>query len=84
MPGLQREDGGGLVTPTTSQKVTSLRSVQLGHAPGTLRTTPAVAAGLAEKPWSIAELVDRTKDFSLPVIKKTAIQAITDRVTEGE
>ena len=51
---------------------------------GTLRTTPAVAAGVASQPWSIAELIDRTKDYSPPVIRKTAIEAIIDEVTDEE
>ena len=51
---------------------------------GTLRTTPAVAAGVASQPWSIAELIDRTKDYSLPVVNKTAIERIIDEVTESE
>jgi hypothetical protein len=51
---------------------------------GTLRTTPAVAAGVASQPWSIAELIDRTKDYSLPVINKTALERIIDEVTDEE
>ncbi|MBC7855144.1 MAG: hypothetical protein IAF94_17065 [Pirellulaceae bacterium] len=52
---------------------------------GTLRTTPAVAAGVAEKPWSIAELIDRTKDYSLPPVPpKTAIERIIDDVMDDE
>ena len=51
---------------------------------GTLGTTPAVAAGVASQPWSIAELIDRTKDYSPPVIRKTAIEAIIDEVTDEE
>lgn len=51
---------------------------------GTLGTTPAVAAGVASQPWSIAELIDRTKDYSPPVIKKSAIEAIIDAVTDDE
>jgi hypothetical protein len=30
----------------------------------TLKTTPAVAAGLADAPWSVAELIERTRDYS--------------------
>jgi len=51
---------------------------------GTLRTTPAAAAGVASQPWSIAELIDRTKDYSLPVINKTAIERIIHEVTGEE
>ena len=52
---------------------------------GTLRTTPAVAAGVASQPWSIAELIDRTKDYSLPPVPpKSAIERIIDEVTDDE
>lgn len=50
---------------------------------GTLRTTPAVAAGVAAEPWTIAELIDRTKDYSPPPVPpKSAIERIIDDVTD--
>jgi transposase-like protein/IS1 family transposase len=33
---------------------------------GTIRTTPAVAAGLTDKPWTAAELIERTADYNPP------------------
>jgi len=30
---------------------------------GTLKTTPAVAAGLTEKPWTVAEMIERTANY---------------------
>ena len=36
---------------------------------GTLKTTPAHAAGIADGKWSVAELIDRTKDFSPPPVR---------------
>jgi len=33
---------------------------------GTIKTTPAVAAGIIDKPLTIAELIDRTADYNPP------------------
>jgi hypothetical protein len=33
---------------------------------GTLETTPAVTAGLAEKPWTVAEMIERTASYQKP------------------
>ena len=33
---------------------------------GTIRTTPAVAAGIATERWTVAELIDRTSSYSPP------------------
>ena len=49
-----------------SKKVDNLRaavSLHFAHynfvrKHGTIKTTPAVAAGMAEKPWTLAELVE--------------------------
>ena len=30
---------------------------------GTLKTTPPVAAGLTEKPWTVAEMIERTAAY---------------------
>ena len=30
---------------------------------GTLGTTPAVAAGLADKQWTVAEMIERTANY---------------------
>lgn len=45
---------------------------------GTLRTTPAVAAGVAQKPWTVAELIERTRDYSPPVIQKNWLDFLGD------
>ena len=34
---------------------------------GTLKTTPEVAAGIASKPMTVAELIERTADYRPPV-----------------
>lgn len=44
---------------------------------GTLRTTPAVAAGVAGKPWTVAELIDRTR-YSPPPVQRTMFDDIPD------
>jgi len=33
---------------------------------GTIKTTPAVAAGIASQPWTVADLIDRTADYNPP------------------
>ena len=45
---------------------------------GTLRTTPAVAAGVAQKPWTVAELIERTRDYSPPPVQRTMFDGIAD------
>jgi transposase-like protein/IS1 family transposase len=45
---------------------------------GTLRTTPAVAAGVAQKPWTVAELIERTRDYSPPPVQRTLFESIPD------
>ena len=33
---------------------------------GTIKTTPAAAAGIANQPWTVGELIDRTADYNPP------------------
>ena len=33
---------------------------------GTIKTTPAVAAGIADKPWTVGELIERTASYVPP------------------
>jgi hypothetical protein len=33
---------------------------------GTLKKTPTVASGLADKPWSIGELIEQTMNYRAP------------------
>lgn len=47
-------------------------------AHGTLKTTPAVAAGLTEKKWSVADLIERTRDYSPPPVQRTLFDSIPD------
>ena len=44
---------------------------------GTLKTTPAVSSGLTEKPWTVAEMIERTANYVKPEAPKlTFAQAI--------
>ncbi|MBC7854713.1 MAG: IS1 family transposase [Pirellulaceae bacterium] len=45
---------------------------------GTLRTTPAVAAGLTDKKWSVADLIERTRDYSPPPVQKNFLDFLGD------
>ena len=45
---------------------------------GTLKTTPAHAAGIADEKWSVAELIDRTKDYSPPPVQPDMFGWIPD------
>jgi IS1 family transposase len=45
---------------------------------GTLHTTPAVAAGVAQKPWTVAELIEWTRDYSPPRVQRTMFDDIAD------
>ena len=47
-------------------------------AHGTLKTTPAVAAGLTDKPWSVADLIERTRDYSPPPVQKNFLDFLGD------
>ncbi len=46
----------------------------------TLKTTPAVAAGIATAPWSIAELIDGTADYDPP--RRTALDRYLENMPE--
>jgi hypothetical protein len=50
---------------------------------GTLKTTPAVAAGLTDHKWTIAEMVERIASFS-PVQPKQDWQAFLDTLPDDE
>ena len=44
---------------------------------GTLKTTPAVAAKLTDRQWTVAELIERTANYVLPApVIPTLSQAI--------
>jgi len=43
-----------------------LLALQLLPADGTIKTTPAVAAGIIDKPLTIADLIDRTANYNPP------------------
>lgn len=45
---------------------------------GTLKTTPAHAAGITDGKWSVAELIDRTKDYSPPPVQPDMFGWIPD------
>lgn len=45
---------------------------------GTLKTTPAVASGVADKPWTVRELIDRTMDFRPPTQFERFIDTLPD------
>jgi IS1 transposase len=47
---------------------------------GTIRTTPAVAAGIADRPWTAAELIERTACYTPP----TALDRFLDTIPDGE
>jgi transposase-like protein/IS1 family transposase len=50
---------------------------------GTIKTTPAVAAGIASKPWTVAELIDRTADYNPPK-PLTGLAGFIDRLPDDE
>ncbi len=45
---------------------------------GTLKTTPAVASGLAEKPWSIGELIEQTMSYNPPSSLRLFLDSLPD------
>lgn len=49
---------------------------------GTIKTTPAVAAGIASEPWTVEQLIDRTADYNLP--KPTAFDRFIDGLPNAE
>lgn len=48
----------------------------------TIRTTPAVAAGIADKPWTAGELIERTACYNLP--KQTEWDTFIDGLPDDE
>ena len=53
----------------------------------TLETTPAVAAGLEEKPWSLEQVVEMTSDYMLRKIsidKNEENLPVSRRAASGE
>jgi IS1 family transposase len=46
----------------------------------TLKTTPAVAAGITDAPWSVGELIERTADHDPP--RRTALDRYLDNLPE--
>jgi hypothetical protein len=49
---------------------------------GTIKTTPAVAAGIADAPWTAAELIERTACYDAP--KLTAFDRFLDRLPDED
>lgn len=47
---------------------------------GTIKTTPAVAAGIADAPWTAADLIERTACYNPP----TAFEQFIDRLPDNE
>lgn len=47
-----------------------------------LKTTPAVAAGIASQPWTVAELIERTACYNPP--RPTAWERFIDGLPDGE
>jgi len=50
---------------------------------GAHKTTPAVASGVAEKPWTVRELIDETMGFK-PPRPKTAFERFLDTIPDEE
>jgi hypothetical protein len=46
----------------------------------TIKTTPAVAAGIADRPWTAGELIERTADYNPP----TALDRFIDSLPDDE
>lgn len=47
---------------------------------GTLKTTPAVASGITDEPWSVADLIDNTMSYREP----TALERFMDSLPDEE
>lgn len=45
---------------------------------GTPKTTPAHAAGITDRKWSVAELIDRTNDYNPPPVQPDMFGWIPD------
>jgi IS1 transposase len=45
---------------------------------GTIKTTPAVAAGIADKAWTVAELIERTACYNPPTAFEQFIDSLPD------
>jgi transposase-like protein/IS1 family transposase len=45
---------------------------------GTLKTTPAVAAKLTDKPWTVAEMIERTANYSPPAPKMPTLADVLE------
>lgn len=45
---------------------------------GTLKTTPAIASGLADEQWTVQDLIERTMDYRPPTAIEKAIDALSD------
>jgi transposase-like protein/IS1 family transposase len=45
---------------------------------GTIKTTPAVAAGIADAPWTVEELIERTAGYNLPTDWERFIDRLPD------
>jgi len=48
---------------------------------GTLKTTPAVAAGIASRPMTVAELIEKTADYNPPK-PPTALDRLMDQLPD--
>jgi hypothetical protein len=51
---------------------------------GTLGTTPAVAAGLADKQWTVAEMIERTANYRKPEPPKFDLAAFVDSLPDED
>ena len=50
---------------------------------GTIKTTPAVASGLTDHQWTVAEMVERVASYS-PAPQKPDWQAFLDTIPDDE
>ena len=51
---------------------------------GTLGTTPAVAAGLAQEQWTVAEMIERTANYQKPEPQPTTWGEFLDKLPNNE
>ncbi len=47
---------------------------------GTLRTTPAVAAKLTDRPWTVAEMIERTANYVKPEPPKVTLAQVLEQL----
>jgi hypothetical protein len=52
---------------------------------GTIKTTPAVAAGLTDHKWTVAEMIERTANYIPPTPKRITLAEVIEALgLEGD